>query len=80
MSQERYFYFSRKTAPHPLAGGYLVSGVLLAETEERAREKLGAEIDKHANLLDRASDFAFSDLDAVERVDHGLIAITTATN
>ena len=72
-----YYFFSR-TSPPPAFGKFLVSGVVVAATENDAIAQLNSALRK-GNNRDDAQDFVFQNLATASRANaDGLIAITTA--
>lgn len=70
----KLFYFSRTTAPNPLASRWLVSGVIEASDLADAKARLDAALSKST---DKSDSFAFSDLETTERHESGIISMTT---
>ena len=72
---QKLFYFSRNREPHPLATKHLVSGVIEAASLEDAKAKLTKAMAGNT-IVETANDFKWSDLQTVERSEHGILAIT----
>ena len=75
MSTQKLFYFSRNCAPHPFASKHLVSGVIEADTLEHAQSTLTKTL-SGGQFAETAKAFNWSDLQTVERSEHGILAIT----
>lgn len=69
------FYFSRCCDPDPFDRKWLVSGVIEASSLDEAKGDLDAALIR-LRTMERNSSFVVSELDSIEKLADGLLAIT----